>query len=116
MRLRRRANDLALGGLSELKARGLAVPDQVAIVCFDDSDAAPLLDPPLTVLARRDRDIGDLAASMVLRALEHPDAGPMDVRISMELLIRRSCGCAPATGSARSSAARASVVGGAGVR
>ena len=88
--------DLALGGLSELRSRGLAVPDQVAIVCFDDSDAAPLLDPPLTVLARRDRDIGDLAASMVLRALEHPDAGPMDVRISMELAVRRSCGCNPA--------------------
>ena len=103
--------DLALGGLSELRARALAVPDEVAIVCFDDSDAAPLLDPPLTVLARRDRDIGDLAASMVLRALEHPDAGPMDVRISMELLIRRSCGCAPAAAPARSSAGRAAVVG-----
>jgi LacI family transcriptional regulator, galactose operon repressor len=96
--------DLALGGLSELKARGLAVPDEVAIVCFDDSDAAPLLDPPLTVLARRDRDIGDLAASMVLRALEHPEAGPMDVRISMEIAIRRSCGCAPAATPARSAA------------
>jgi LacI family transcriptional regulator len=86
--------DLALGGLSELRARGVSVPDEVAIVCFDDSDAAPLLDPPLTVLARRDREIGDLAASMVLRALEHTDAGAMDVRISMELAIRRSCGCA----------------------
>ncbi len=89
--------DLALGGLGELRARGRAVPDDVAIVCFDDSDAAPLLDPPLTVLARRDRDIGDLAASMVLRALEHPAAGPMDVRISMELAIRRSCGCPAVT-------------------
>jgi DNA-binding LacI/PurR family transcriptional regulator len=85
--------DLALGGLGELRARGVAVPGGVAIVCFDDTDAAPLLDPPLTVLARRDREIGDLAASMVLRALEHPDAGPMDIRISMELAVRRSCGC-----------------------
>jgi LacI family transcriptional regulator len=85
--------DLALGGLTELKARGAAVPGEVAIVCFDDFDAAPLLDPPLSVLARRDRQVGDLAASMVLRALEHADAGPMDVRISVELLVRRSCGC-----------------------
>ncbi len=85
--------DLALGGLGELRARGMAVPGDVAIVCFDDIGAAPLLDPPLTVLVRRDREIGDLAASMVLRALEHAAGGPMDVRISMELLIRRSCGC-----------------------
>jgi hypothetical protein len=31
---------------------------------------------------------------MVLRALEHTGAGAMDVRISMELAVRRSCGCA----------------------
>jgi DNA-binding LacI/PurR family transcriptional regulator len=92
--------DLALGGLSELRARGVSVPKDVAIVCFDDTDAAPLLDPPLTVLARRDREIGDLAASMVLRALEHTAGGPMDVRISMELAVRRSCGCGQETGSA----------------
>jgi LacI family transcriptional regulator len=88
--------DLALGGLSELRARGVAVPQDVAIVCFDDTDAAPLLDPALTVLARRDREIGDLAASMVLRALEHPGAPPMEVRIAMELAVRRSCGCGEA--------------------
>jgi len=87
--------DLALGGLAELRARGVAVPGEIAIVCFDDADAAPLLDPPLTVLARRDRDIGDVAASMVLRALEHRDDGPTDVRIGVELAVRRSCGCGP---------------------
>jgi DNA-binding LacI/PurR family transcriptional regulator len=103
--------DLALGGLTELKARRVAVPDDVAIACFDDFDAAPLLDPPLTVLTRRDRQVGDLAASMVLRALEHADAEPMDVRISVELQVRRSCGCAElgpaggATGAAGASTA-----------
>ncbi|HEX7473536.1 MAG TPA: LacI family DNA-binding transcriptional regulator [Candidatus Limnocylindrales bacterium] len=85
--------DMALGGLAELYARALAVPEAVAIVCFDDTGAMPLLDPPLTTLVRRDREIGDLAASMVLRALEHTAAGPMDVRIPMELAVRRSCGC-----------------------
>jgi len=88
--------DLALGGLSELRSRGVAVPDEIAIVCFDDTDAAPLLDPPLTVLARRDREIGDLAASMILRALEPGTGSPMDVRIPMELAVRRSCGCGQA--------------------
>ena len=93
--------DLALGGLSELRARGLRVPDDIAIVCFDDSDAAPLLDPPLTVLARRDREIGEVAASMVLRALADPAVTQSDVRIPMELLIRRSCGCIPSPAAAR---------------
>ncbi|MFL5755395.1 MAG: LacI family DNA-binding transcriptional regulator [Chloroflexota bacterium] len=93
--------DMALGGLATLRGRGVAVPDDVAIVCFDDTGAAPLLDPPLTALARRDREIGDLAASMVLRALEHKAGGPVDIRISMELAVRRSCGCgAPAVPAA----------------
>jgi len=96
--------DLALGGLGELRARGVRVPDEVAIVCFDDTGAGPLLDPPLTALARRDREIGDVAAAMVLRALETAADGtsagsapPMDVRIPMELAIRRSCGCGART-------------------
>jgi DNA-binding LacI/PurR family transcriptional regulator len=96
--------DLALGGLGELRARGVRVPDEVAIVCFDDTGAGPLLDPPLTALARRDREIGDVAAAMVLRALETSadgtsagSAAPMDVRIPMELAIRRSCGCGAPT-------------------
>jgi LacI family transcriptional regulator len=85
--------DLALGGLTELRLRGRSVPEDVAVVCFDDTDAAPLLDPPLTVLARRDREIGDRAASMVLRALGDDTVGRRDERIPMELAIRRSCGC-----------------------
>lgn len=108
--------DMALGGLGELRARGVRVPGDIAIVCFDDTGAGPLLDPPLTALARRDREIGDLAASMVLRALvggaggaraagaaasrgpldgapDGPADDAADVRIAMELAVRRSCGC-----------------------
>ena len=110
------AFDLALGGLRALRDRGLSVPGDVAVVCFDDSDAAPLLDPPLTVLARRDREIGDLAASMVLRALEHTDAGPMDVRIAMELAIRQSCGCAPPPPAGRIATGATPAIGGTRVR
>jgi DNA-binding LacI/PurR family transcriptional regulator len=101
--------DLALGGLGELRARGVSVPSDIAIVCFDDTDAAPLLDPPLTVLARRDREIGALAATLVLQALDHSAGGAMDVRIPMELAVRRSCGCGPEAGTDHASrGARAS--------
>jgi LacI family transcriptional regulator len=84
---------MALGGLAELRDRGLRVPADVAIVSFDDSEAGPLLDPPLTALARRDRLIGDLAASLMLRVLDGETGGPVRVRLPMEPVIRRSCGC-----------------------
>jgi DNA-binding LacI/PurR family transcriptional regulator len=89
--------DLALGGLAELRARGVRVPADVAIVSFDDTGFGPLLDPPLTALARRDREIGDLAAALVLGALDGADPGSgrtvRQIRIPMELAVRRSCGC-----------------------
>lgn len=86
---------MALGGLAVLRAHGVRVPDDVAIASFDDSDAGPLLDPPITALARRDRVIGDLAASLMLRVLDGDPAPRADVRLPMELVIRRSCGCEP---------------------
>jgi hypothetical protein len=58
---------------------------------------------------------------MVLRALEHTGAGAMDVRISMELAVRRSCGCAQeastsnAAPRARSSTTNHDATGGARV-
>jgi DNA-binding LacI/PurR family transcriptional regulator len=65
----------------------------MALACFDEPAAGALLDPPLTTLVSRDRDMGELAASLVLRALADPDAEPVDVRLPMELAVRRSCGC-----------------------
>ena len=84
-----------LGALHQLRESGIRVPGEVAICCFDEPAAGALLDPPLTTLVSRDREIGDLAASLVLRALEYPDSAPADVRIPMELTVRRSCGCDP---------------------
>jgi LacI family transcriptional regulator len=85
---------MALGALHELRGSGRRVPGDVAICCFDEPAGGALIDPPLTTLVSRDREIGDIAASLVLRVLEHPAAAPVDVRIPMELAIRRSCGCA----------------------
>lgn len=83
----------ALGALVALREAGVRVPGQMALACFDEPVAGALLDPPLTTLASRDRDMGELAASLVLRALADPDAEPVDVRLPMELSVRRSCGC-----------------------
>ena len=87
----------ALGALHQLREAGLRVPGQVAVVCFDEPAGGALLDPPLTTLVSRDREIGELAASLVLRALQDPGADPVDVRLPMELAVRRSCGCGAET-------------------
>jgi LacI family transcriptional regulator len=86
---------LALGAMSACRAAGLHLPDDMALVSFDDPVFGDLLDPPLTALARSDAAMGGLAASLLLHALDGDTLGPpTEVRLPVELVVRRSCGCA----------------------
>lgn len=85
---------LALGAMSACRAAGLRLPDDMALVSFDDPAFGALLDPPVTALARSDAAMGRLAASLLLHALDTGTVGPpTEVRLPVELVVRRSCGC-----------------------
>ena len=84
----------ALGALSVCRKRGLHVPEDVALVSFDDPPFGDLLDPPLTALRRNEEEMGRLAASLLLHALQATAVPqPAEVRLPVELVVRRSCGC-----------------------
>jgi LacI family transcriptional regulator len=84
----------ALGALSVCRRRGLQVPGDVALASFDDPPYGDLLDPPLTALRRNEEEMGRLAASLLLHALQATAVPqPAEVRLPVELVIRRSCGC-----------------------
>jgi LacI family transcriptional regulator len=60
------ANDLmALGALDACAARGLKVPDDVAVIGFDDMDAAALISPPLTTMSNPAYETGLLAGVLL---------------------------------------------------
>jgi LacI family transcriptional regulator len=85
---------LAVGALRAIRAAGLGVPGDVALVSFDDPLFGDLLDPPMTALSRHDRELGERAARLLLRELVNGDAARNDeVRVPAELIVRRSCGC-----------------------
>jgi DNA-binding LacI/PurR family transcriptional regulator len=85
---------LALGALAACRTAGRRVPDDIALVSFDDPPFGALLDPPLTALARNEGEMGRLAASLLLHALQSTSfPPPADVRLPVELVLRRSCGC-----------------------
>ncbi|HEX7083756.1 MAG TPA: LacI family DNA-binding transcriptional regulator [Gaiellaceae bacterium] len=86
---------LALGAMSACRAAGLRLPEDMALVSFDDPAFGDLLDPPVTALRRNDVEMGRLAASLLLTALDGPrPPEPTEVRLPVELVVRRSCGCA----------------------
>jgi DNA-binding LacI/PurR family transcriptional regulator len=93
---------LALGALRQLRAGRHAVGTEIALVSFDDPVSSDLLDPPMTALGRHDRELGEIGARMLLDALgtgksgAAPKTDPFtEVRVPLDLIVRRSCGCAP---------------------
>jgi LacI family transcriptional regulator, galactose operon repressor len=84
----------ALGALSACRTRGVRVPEDVALVSFDDPPFGDLLDPPLTALRANEEEMGRLAASLLLHAVQ-ASATPQsaEVRLPVDLVVRRSCGC-----------------------
>lgn len=86
------ANDwMALGALEALRARALRVPEDVAVVGFDDVDEARFAAPPLTTVRQAPRRLGVEAARLVL---EMARGDPRrDVVLETVPQIRQSCGC-----------------------
>jgi DNA-binding LacI/PurR family transcriptional regulator len=83
---------LAMGAIAACRAAGRRVPEDVALVAFDDPLFGPLVDPPLTALRRGDYELGRQAAQLLLQGL---DGGveTRSVRLPVKLVVRRSCGC-----------------------
>lgn len=82
------ANDmLALGALTALKAHGLNVPGDVAIVGYDDVDFARALEPALTTIRQPSFEIGEAAARLLL---DGEQTSAETVRFTPELVIRDS--------------------------
>ncbi|MEU6879061.1 substrate-binding domain-containing protein [Streptomyces sp. NPDC046712] len=75
-----------------LRARGLRLPDDLALISYDDVFAA-LAAPPLTAVAPPKRAVGAAALQLMLRRLEAgPDLPVHHVRLLPELKVRSSCG------------------------
>jgi LacI family repressor for deo operon, udp, cdd, tsx, nupC, and nupG len=85
------ANDrTARGALEVLNARGVRVPEDVALAGFDDLEFAAHLDPPLTTIRQGVDQQGVEAARTLLQLLQDPAGGPRRVLMPAELVIRQS--------------------------
>lgn len=85
------ANDLmAAGALRVLKASGRKVPDDVALVGFDDSHVARHTDPQLTSVRQPIEDLGRNMARLILRRLRDSTPIPDPIVLPTELVIRES--------------------------
>jgi LacI family transcriptional regulator len=92
------ANDqMAIGILRTLTARGIRVPEDIALVGFDDIFPASLADPPLTTVRQPIRGIGERACDRLTDRIADPSLRHEVDLLPTELVIRSSCGCPPGT-------------------
>jgi LacI family transcriptional regulator len=87
------SGELGLGALAAARRARVAIPDQLALACFDDLYFSPLLEPSLTAINYDARAIGREGARLLVGAARDEREQPSEVRIDVNLVVRRSCGC-----------------------
>jgi LacI family transcriptional regulator, galactose operon repressor len=86
-------NLVALGAIEAVRGAGLEVPDDIALVCFDDIEYASRLYPFLTVLEQPAETFGTVATQLLLERIQ--GRGPARRHVVVlpgEFVVRKSCG------------------------
>ena len=92
------ANDqMAIGMVRTLTGRGIRIPEEVAVVGFDDIFPASLTEPPLTTVHQPMRKIGERGCDRLIERITNPSLRPRVELLPAELVLRSSCGCPPGT-------------------
>jgi DNA-binding LacI/PurR family transcriptional regulator len=84
---------LAIGAMRALSDRGLRVPEDIAVVGFDDIPMASFANPPLTTVLQDTREAGELLVTTLIRQLNGEEVGSLMMPATP--VIRRSCGSPP---------------------
>src|ERR1700746_2499648 len=87
-------NMMALGALAAVQEIGLACPEDISLLGFDDFYWGTLLRPRLTVVRQPAREIGMLAARLLIDHIEGRSSVPSPALLETQLIVRDSC-CPP---------------------
>jgi LacI family transcriptional regulator len=86
-------NSMSLGALTVLKTQGIKVPEEMALVAFDDVEYGDLLNPALTSTSTSWYELGRVSTSLLLDRITYGDSKPKQyIRLPLELIIRDSSG------------------------
>ncbi len=83
---------VAIGAIAAIHEAGLRIPEDVALVGFDDVPISRYLDPPLTTVHLPAREMSRLACSMIMELIQGETPPEGQVLLKTNLVIRKSCG------------------------
>lgn len=84
----------AVGAMKGIEMAGLRVPDDIAVIGFDNQAEAIAQIPPLTTISIPLRSAGCRLLELLLARIEGQTI-PDTTRLPVELVVRQSCGCLP---------------------
>jgi DNA-binding LacI/PurR family transcriptional regulator len=85
-------NLMTLGALEMIHQKGLRIPEDVAILGYDDMPWALALNPPLTAVRQPGDEVGRRAMELLLQRIRDPQRSVSLVMMQPELVVRKSCG------------------------
>jgi LacI family transcriptional regulator len=86
------SDTMAMGVLRALRDNGVRVPEDIAVVGFDDMPFSARSEPALTTVRQPVYRTGIVAAEILIDLIENPDSAPRRIVLPTELVIRSSCG------------------------
>jgi LacI family transcriptional regulator len=98
-------NLMTLGALEAIYERGLRIPEDIAVVGFDDMSWATSLRPALTAVVQPAEELGRTAAQLLLERVKEPRRLTRHIVLPTWLRIRASCGAHPLAGARGAKAA-----------
>jgi LacI family transcriptional regulator len=88
-------NLMTIGVMRGAREAGVRIPDDLALVAFDDFEWADLFHPRLTVIAQATHQMGAQALELVMSRLADPTMPARRIVMHPTLVHRESCGCPP---------------------
>lgn len=83
-------NSIALGAVKSINKRGLSIPDNIAVITFDEYPFSHIIEPVPTVVNINVFDMGMQAASTLIRKIKNPSLQVQSYTTLPELIIRRT--------------------------
>jgi len=86
-------NNMTMGALATLRRLHVRIPEDLALVAFDDLEWSDIIEPGITSLAQPFHAMGNQALQLLLDRISNPDSQAQTIRLPPSFEHRQSCGC-----------------------
>lgn len=83
-------NILTMGAFSYFQENNIKIPEEMALVGFDDYEWTKIMNPPVTIVKQPAFEIGERAAEVILERIQNPEGAEKEYLLETKLIVRKS--------------------------